>query len=190
MFPFRRHCSSTSAICVASTTPAKSTLPSAATSARVPRIGPDEITGEATRTRRSARADRDSRSGARASRRASARTRCRTCASPTRIGSVATLPDAATFRFFHSCAKSSWKRIATPVDSTTTMTFSSRVHESSVQFVDPLQTASRSRTTYLWCIRSGQPGTAAVSNGSDSIRSGSVFGGGGTGGRSSTSSTL
>ena len=83
----------------------------------------------------------------------------RTCASPTRIGSLATLPDPSTFRFFHSCAKSSWKRIATPVDSTTTMTFSSRVHESSVQFVEPLQTASRSRTTYLWCIRSGQPGT-------------------------------
>ena len=73
---------------------------------------------------------------------------------------------------------------------TMTMTFSSRVHESSVQFVEPAQTASRSRTTYLWCIRSGQPGTGAVSNGSDSISDGSVFGGGGIGGRSSTSSRL
>ena len=80
--------------------------------------------------------------------------------------------------------------MATPVDLTTTTTFSSRVHESSVQFVEPLQTESRSRTTYLWCIKSGQPGTAAVSNGNDSTRSGSVFGGGGTGGRSSTSSKL
>ena len=189
MFPFRRHCSSTSAICVASTTPARSILPSAATSASVPRIGADEITGEATRTRRSAPPMRSAIRCASFSPRFG-ENHVRTCASPTRIASVATLPDAATFRFFHSCAKSSWKRIATPVDSTTTMTFSSRVHESSVQFVDPLQTASRSRTTYLWCIRSGHPGTAAVSNGSVSIKLGSVFGGGGTGGRSSTSSTL
>ena len=114
----------------------------------------------------------------------------RTWASPTWIGSVGTLPDACTSRFFQSCEKSSWKRIATPVDSTITITFSSRVHESSVQFVDPLQTASRSRTTNLWCIRSGHPGTAAVSNGSDSTRLGSVLGGGGSGGRRSSRSTL
>src|SRR5207248_463663 len=55
-------------------------------------------------------------------------------------------------------------------------------HASSVQFVEPLHTASRSRTTYLWCMRSGQPGMPTVSNGSDSISEGSVFGGGGIGG--------
>src|SRR4029079_11135987 len=96
--------------------------------------------------------------------------------------SLRPLPEAETFRFFSSCAKSSWNRMATPVDCTMTIAFSSRVQESSVQFVEPLHTASRSRTTYLWCIRSGQPGTPAVSNGRDSINVGSVFGGGGTGG--------
>ena len=42
------------------------------------------------------------------------------------------------------------------------MTFSSRVHESLVQLVEPRQDAAcgvaASRTTYLWCIRSGTPG--------------------------------
>ena len=61
------------------------------------------------------------------------------------------------------------------------MTFSSRVHESPVQFVDPVQTEAASRTTYLWCIRSGTPGIAAVGKGSASSASGSVIGGGGTG---------
>ena len=61
------------------------------------------------------------------------------------------------------------------------MTFSWRVQESSVQLVDPVQTASPSRTTYLWCMRSGMPATPRVSIGSDSIASGPVSGGGGTG---------
>ena len=42
-----------------------------------------------------------------------------------------------------------------------TMTFSWRDQESSVQFVDPVQTASPSRTTNLWCMRSGIPGNPA-----------------------------
>jgi hypothetical protein len=69
------------------------------------------------------------------------------------------------------------------------MTFSSRDQESSVQFVDPVQTEAQSRTTYLWCMRSGHPGTPTVSNGSASISSGRVLGGGGAtlpGGRRST----
>ena len=61
------------------------------------------------------------------------------------------------------------------------MTFSSRVHESAVQFVDPVQTEAASRTTYLWCMRSGTPGIAAVGNGCASSASGFVSGGGGTG---------
>jgi hypothetical protein len=60
-------------------------------------------------------------------------------------------------------------------------TFSSRVHESAVQFTEPVQTEALSRTTYLWCMRSGTPGIAAVGKGSASIASGFVLGGGGTG---------
>ena len=40
-----------------------------------------------------------------------------------------------------------------------TITFSWRAQESSVQFVEPVQTDSTSRITYLWCIRSGTPAT-------------------------------
>ncbi len=57
-------------------------------------------------------------------------------------------------------------------------TFSCRVHESTVQLAEPVQTASRSRTTYLWCIRSGIPGTARSSTGSSCRSSGLVAGGG------------
>src|SRR6476661_954106 len=60
-------------------------------------------------------------------------------------------------------------------------TFSSRVHESAVQFVEPVQTQAASRTTYLWCIKSGTPGIASVGKGSFSIASRFVIGGGGTG---------
>ena len=42
--------------------------------------------------------------------------------------------------------------------STVASTFSWRVQESIVQLAEPVQTASPSRTTYLWCIRSGMPG--------------------------------
>jgi hypothetical protein len=64
-------------------------------------------------------------------------------------------------------------------DRATTTTFSWSVHESVVQFVDPVQTAWPSRTTYLWCIRSGMPGMPQVGKGSASISSGFVRGGGG-----------
>ena len=62
-----------------------------------------------------------------------------------------------------------------------TITFSWRVQESIVQFVEPLSTAFPSRTAYLWCIRSGTPEIARVSNGRDSMRSETDSGGGGTG---------
>jgi hypothetical protein len=61
------------------------------------------------------------------------------------------------------------------------MTFSCRDQESSVQFIDPVQTAWRSRTTNLWCIRSGTPPTAFDGTPSDSISWTSGSGGGGTG---------
>src|SRR5207244_567030 len=83
--------------------------------ANVPKIGADEITGDATRTRRSAPPIASAIRWASFSPRFGAN-HVRTGESPTRIGSVATRPDASTFRFFHSCAKSSWKRMATLVD--------------------------------------------------------------------------
>ena len=42
------------------------------------------------------------------------------------------------------------------------MTFSMRVHASAVQFVEPVHTVSRSRITYLLCMRSGMPGIAVA----------------------------
>ena len=63
--------------------------------------------------------------------------------------------------------------------SAVTTTFSWSVHESVVQFIDPVQTDSASRTTYLWCIRSGMPGIPQVGNGIASSSSGFVRGGGG-----------
>ena len=71
---------------------------------------------------------------------------------------------------------------ATASDPTRTMTFSHRVHESSVQFVEPVQTASRSRITYLWCMRSGMPGIGFVGTSRLSMRVGSPWGGGKSGG--------
>jgi hypothetical protein len=68
---------------------------------------------------------------------------------------------------------------ATAAERAMTTKFSCNVHESVVQFVEPVHTASPSRTTYLWCIRSGTPGTPQVGNGSASTSSGSVRGGGG-----------
>ena len=90
-------------------------------------------------------------------------------------------PFAVTERVCHSCSKSAVNADATAGESTIAIRFSSRVHESSVQFADPLQTAVRSRTTYLWCMRSGMPGIAAVGTAIVSTVSGLVRGGGGTG---------
>ena len=48
-----------------------------------------------------------------------------------------------------------------------------------VQFIEPVHPDSPSRTTYLWCIRSGMPGMPQVGNGIASSSSGFVLGGGG-----------
>ena len=61
-------------------------------------------------------------------------------------------------------------------------TFSWRVQESSVQFIEPVQTASPSRTAYLWCIRSRQPGIGLTGTPSVSSTCGSVRGGAGKNG--------
>ena len=101
-FPFSCHCCSTSAIWVASTTPARSTLPSEATCARVARIGAELMTGEAIRTRRCAEpiafaircASFSPRPGQNHARIPS-------------TGAVSTLPLCATLRVVQSCSKSS-----------------------------------------------------------------------------------
>ena len=61
------------------------------------------------------------------------------------------------------------------------MTFSSRLQESSLQFVDPVQTSEPSLTTYLWCMRSGTPRIRFVGTARSSSRLGSAWGGGGSG---------
>jgi len=73
---------------------------------------------------------------------------------------------------------------ATSPDATVNMTFSSRFQESLVQFVEPVSTDAASRTTYLWCIRSGTPGIGFTCTPIDSKRctnDQSISGGGGTG---------
>ena len=65
------------------------------------------------------------------------------------------------------------------------MTFSSRVHESFVQFMEPVQTVAASvapsRTMYLWCIRSGTPDTGLVGTPRLAMKAVSACEGGGTG---------
>ena len=80
-----------------------------------------------------------------------------------------------------SCSKSRWKAAASSGESTTTITFSWRAHESSVQFVEPVQTdRGRGRRT---CGASGRarPAIGNASTGSDSISASSGEDGGGTG---------
>jgi hypothetical protein len=62
------------------------------------------------------------------------------------------------------------------------MTFSQRVHESSVQFVEPVRTVWPSRIANLWCMRSGMPGIGFVGTSRLSMRLGSTRGGAKTGG--------
>jgi hypothetical protein len=83
-------------------------------------------------------------------------------------------------RLLHSSSKF-WANSAASAGapSAITITFSWSVHESVVQFIDPVQTDSPSRTTYLWCIRSGMPGIPQVGKGIASSSSGRVLGGGG-----------
>src|SRR6266852_3555477 len=75
-------------------------------------------------------------------------------------------PESATTGFCHSSVKFCSKTAATSGDAMVKTTFSSRFHESLVQFVDPVSTAASgvptSRTTYLWCMRSGTPGIGFV----------------------------
>ena len=172
-----RHWLATSAICVPSTQPATSTFRAATAAASAPSTGGAVSTGEQMRTRRRARAiacpirwDRSSPwPGVN-------QTRTPSCHS----GSTVPVPtaDAAARRAARSPAGRPPRAAATRPP---TITFSWRVHESSDQFVEPVQTASPSRTTYLWCIRSGTPAIGSASTGSASISAWSGDAGGGTG---------
>src|SRR5205823_15012951 len=70
-------------------------------------------------------------------------------------------------------------------DGILTMTVSSRVQESFVQFMEPVQTIAASvapsRTMYLWCIRSGTPDTGLVGTPRLAMKAVSACEGGGTG---------
>ena len=64
-------------------------------------------------------------------------------------------------------------------------------HDSSVQFIDPVQNRARvARTTYLWCISPSRVETPCVGKRSASISSGSVRGGAGSGSRPSSSCSI
>src|SRR5947209_14427911 len=99
----------------------------------------------------------------------------------TDIQSESNSPVPMTCCFDQSSSKSRSYADAKDRDWTTTITFSSRVHESSVQFTDPVHTDSPSRTTNFWCMRLGMPGMARAGTPSESMNDSSVLGGGGTG---------
>jgi len=105
----------------------------------------------------------------------------RTGTPPTSTGGTSNPPLPSTRPRVHRSSKFRAYARAIASDATVTSTFSSRVHESSVQFVEPLHTAAPSRTTYLWCMRSGSPGIARNGTPSVSSSDGSVRGGGGSG---------
>src|SRR5216683_690815 len=96
-------------------------------------------------------------------------------------------PESATTGFCQSSSKFCVKVAATLGDAIVKITFSSRVHESLVQLADPVRTAAdgvpASRTTYLWCMRSGTPGIGLISTPKDfswSTNAQSISAGGGT----------
>src|SRR5205809_7269739 len=93
-------------------------------------------------------------------------------------------PDTATTGLSHRPWKLTAKSAAISADWTVNITFASRFQESLVQFVEPVSTDAASRTTYLWCIRSGMPGIGFTCTPIDSRRctnDQSISGGGGTG---------
>ena len=99
----------------------------------------------------------------------------------TSTGRGSAKPLCSTSPVFQSSSKSIVNAFASSGESIVTITFSWRDHESSVQFIDPVQTDSPSRTTNLWCIRSGMPAIAFSGTPSDVISATSGSHGGGTG---------
>ena len=142
-------------------------------SARVPRIGPDVSTGEAIRIRRLARprclaircASGSPWSG---------QNHGRSSASSTLTGLGSTRPECSTSPPSQSSSKFSVKATASSGEATVTIDVLLARPGVIVQFVEPLSTALAVAHAYLWCIRSGTPEIARVSNGRDSMRSGDV----------------
>ena len=138
------------------------------------------ITGEAMRTRRRAVAIVPPIRAERASP-CPGVNQARAWPSPSGTAAGSTKPLCSTAPVSQSCSKACTKRAASSRDDATTITFSCLVQESSVQFVEPVQTVSPSRTTNLWCMRSGTPAIARAGTPSDPMRAASGSGGGGTG---------
>ena len=136
--PFSRHWRITSRTCVASTQPATSTEPSATTCASVPSTGPVVITGEQIRTRRRASRMRFAMLHGEVL----AVTGREPGAQRRRCQRGSTKPLRATSPVCHSCSKSSVNALAIASSCTTATTFSCRVHESSVQLSEPVQTVA------------------------------------------------
>jgi hypothetical protein len=138
------------------------------------------MTGEAIRTRRFARpiarAIRAERSSP-----FPGVNQARTGFPSTPIVRGSTKPLRSTAPVTQSSSKFAAYAAATSGERTTTTTFSWRANESSVQFIEPVQVASPSRTTYLWCMRSGTPATALFGTPKEAMSSASASGGGGTG---------
>src|SRR5437764_597209 len=135
-----------------------SARPSAIACASVPSTGADVITGEQMRTRCacpiffaircvSASAKPGVNQGL-------------TRVPPTSAGRGSAKPLRSTSPSAQSSSKSIVNARASSGESAVTITFSCLDHESSVQLVEPVQSDSPSRTTNLWCIRSGTPAIA------------------------------
>ena len=180
--PLRDHWRNTSSDCVSSRTPVTAQRRSFTTSTSVPRIGPAVSTGDAIRTRSRARPMCFAIRWESASP-CPGVNQGRTVTPPSSsTGRGSTVPVPSTTPRSQSSPNASVKaRASRSAPRTRTTTFSWRVQESSVQFIEPVHVSRPSRTQNLWCIRSGIPAIPRVSTGSASIASGRVSGGGGTG---------
>ena len=126
-----------------------STLAATTASASVPRIGPEVMTGEQMRRRFSADAiDRDIAWTSFRLRPGQKYGRARV-PSGSAVQGHELRPESATIGLSHRPWKLSAKSVAISPDATVNITFSSRVHESFVQFVEPVSRSAESRTTYL-----------------------------------------
>ena len=180
--PFVAHWWKTSSTCVSSMTPATSQRCSFTTSTSVARIGPEVSTGDAILIRLRARPRNFATRWESASPYSGVNQARVSIPSGTVTGRGSTRPVCSTWPRSQSSSRLRVNaRASAGAPSTLTITFSWRLHESSVQFVEPDHTSVASRTTNLWCIRSGTPAIARVGTGKDAIAAGSVEGGGGTG---------
>ena len=137
--------------------PRRSTFPSAITCASVARIGAAVITGEQIRTRRFARPIAFAIRWDSASPKPG-QNHGRTSIPSTCTGRGSTLPEVSTIPVVQSSSKLRWKAWASSGESITAITFSSRDHESSVQFVEPVQTEAQVADDVLVVHQVGDPG--------------------------------